>query len=344
MIAVLPVAASLAQNIAPAALGVSAAAHAAGPTAAPPTNSMLAQLHAERVARRAASTAASSTAAAGPSNSAAAGANARGATPPGATILSYNVWFREDVALQARVKGISDQIMAASPDVICLQEMTPLIHVLLSQEPWWPRYSALPGPAEVEAAGSYFTMLLWRRDRADMDVGGNASIPFGNSRMGRDLKAVNLRIGGLSLRVATSHLESPTGRNQLYSEPRVAQFMEATAVLDKSAQDVVFIGDMNWNEENDGPPRLPSGWCDAWTVLHPGDPGYTYDAQSNAMLRKYKNPLRLRLDRAFCKLQRWDLEDLRIVGRQAIGAARFEGRPVLPSDHFGLVLKLKGKA
>lgn len=98
----------------------------------------------------------------------------------------------------------------------------------------------------------------------------------------------------------------------------------------------------NWSPD-DGMPPLPGGWCDAFVHLHGASgeqEGLTYDARSNPMLRK-GNRLRRRLDRIFCKLRRWRLEGLDMLGRQALPGLQWEGRPVLPSDHFGLLLRLR---
>ena len=65
---------------------------------------------------------------------------------------------------------------------------------------------------------------------------------------GRDLKSLGASVGGgLQLRVATTHLESPTGfaTHQLYSQERIAQCRQALAVLDQAREpDVFFAGDM----------------------------------------------------------------------------------------------------
>lgn len=36
-------------------------------------------------------------------------------------ILSYNVWFREDLEMHSRMKAIGDLIQLHSPDFICFQ-------------------------------------------------------------------------------------------------------------------------------------------------------------------------------------------------------------------------------
>lgn len=60
------------------------------------------------------------------------------------------------------------------------------------------------------------------------------------------------------------------------------------------------------------------------------------------MLQRAKTKFRSRLDRAFCKLDdKWTLERLQLIGMDAIRGEFHKGLPVLPSDHFGLLLELK---
>ena len=87
---------------------------------------------------------------------------------------------------------------------------------------------------------------------------------------------------------------------------------------------------------------LPFFRIDIWKEIHPNDPGYTYDAQRNAMLGKPRG-LRLRLDRAFAKLNSWKVESIEKVGTVAIPDTIHDGKPVLPSDHYGLLVKLGRK-
>jgi hypothetical protein len=55
--------------------------------------------------------------------------------------------------------------------------------------------------------------------------------------------------------------------------------------------------------------------------------------------------LRLRLDRAFCRLRPpWRVDSVEMVGREAIPGESFEGKAVLPSDHYGLLLSLSAAA
>ena len=98
--------------------------------------------------------------------------------------------------------------------------------------------------------------------------------------MGRELciSKVDL-VGGKQLIVATTHLESPCPApptwNQMFSHERVDQAKEALDAL-KGHSNVVFGGDMNWDDKLDGSPPLPRGWCDAWSVLRSEEVVYQF--------------------------------------------------------------------
>lgn len=321
-------------------------------------NQLLACLHAERAARagRAASRGGGATLAAKAQVQEPKAATSSAETDAGKdqtiSIMSYNVWFREDIALEGRMAAIGDLVVLHKPDVICLQEVTPNIYSIFRAATWWGLYTCSVSPLEA-AARQYFVMQLSR-----LQVQKQSRRPFGNSIMGRELSmgTVEGKGGVAPLLVATSHLESPCPApplwNQMYSPERVAQAHEAFGVL-QGAPDVVFCGDMNWDDAGDGAPPLPPGWRDAWTTLHPGKPGLTYDAVGNPMLGGGR--LRKRLDRAFCHLASYELASMEIIGTRPIPGLTYEKPatvkkrpvvktlPVLPSDHFGLVLKLRTK-
>jgi len=85
---------------------------------------------------------------------------------------------------------------------------------------------------------------------------------------------------------------------------------------------------------------------DVWPELRAGDPGHTYDGPGNGML---SSSFRTRLDRIFVKLADWEAQNIEMVGREAIPGLIYsrmvrgkEKRlPVLPSDHYGLLLRLR---
>jgi tyrosyl-DNA phosphodiesterase 2 len=77
--------------------------------------------------------------------------------------------------------------------------------------------------------------------------------------------------------------------------------------------------------------------------MYPNDPGYTYNTESNAMIKRGPWKLQLRLDRAFLKSNKWTLKSIDLLGKEAIPGVRYDGKAVLPSDHFGLLVKLVAK-
>eukprot|EP00246_Nothoceros_aenigmaticus_P006299 TRINITY_DN1910_c0_g1_i2.p1 TRINITY_DN1910_c0_g1~~TRINITY_DN1910_c0_g1_i2.p1 ORF type:complete len:218 (+),score=39.34 TRINITY_DN1910_c0_g1_i2:70-723(+) len=192
-----------------------------------------------------------------------------GTSPPDATsksivIMFYNILFREDVEVVGRMAAIGELIEEHQPHVICLQEVTIGIYQILKEASWWERYQCSVSES-FASQRPYFAMQLSR-----LPVKAYHRNPFTNSVMGRDLCIAEIDAGKRKkLVVATSHLESPSlAQDQLYKEKRVLQARIAFKYLE-DIPNVVFGGDMNWNDDGDGPPPLPDGWCDAWLQLKP---------------------------------------------------------------------------
>ncbi|KAF2304928.1 hypothetical protein GH714_000516 [Hevea brasiliensis] len=267
-------------------------------------------------------------------------------------ILSYNVWFREDLELNERMKALGDLIQLHSPDVICFQEVTPNIYDIFRQSSWWKAYQCSVAN-EMAYLRRYFCMQLCK-----LPVKSFNSRPFNNSVMGRQLCFVELEVQpNKPLVVATSHLESPCPApptwDQMFSKERVDQVTEATDFLKKNPN-VIFGGDMNWDDELDGQFPLPDGWVDAWTELRPGDNGWTYDTMSNRMLSGNRT-LQKRLDRFVCNLRDFRISEIEMIGMEAIpGLSHIKEKkvrkevmmlklPIFPSDHYGLLLTISGR-
>lgn len=173
--------------------------------------------------------------------------------------------------------------------------------------------------------------------------------------MGRELCIAELEVQpNKPLVVATSHLESPCPApptwNQMFSKERVDQAKEAMNLLKKNSN-VIFGGDMNWDDKLDGQFPLSDGWMDAWAELRPGENGWTYDTKSNQMLSGNRT-LQKRLDRFVCHLRDFRISKIDMIGMEAIpGLSHIKEKkvrkevkmlelPVFPSDHYGLLLTI----
>ncbi|GLI62240.1 hypothetical protein VaNZ11_004835 [Volvox africanus] len=283
-----------------------------------------------------------------------------------ATVLSYNLWFNEDVALLERMRAVGDFIeREGHPDLLLFQEVTQNMVLIFRQQNWFRRYHCSPVPRE----RTYFTLLLARRDTVTLP----AMQPwmekeYNNTCMARSILYTRASVGGRLLVVGTTHLESPVGPGpQQMATQRQEQLVVAVRELEAAAGawgDVLLAGDLNWSDTRDGPVRIPPRWCDAWLSLMPHHPGNTWDPVSNPMLTSHFKGSRL--DRVLCRLSAsgapvagpnnfsggqgggscggWQLGSIKLVGTQALPGLTYEHRgkrlPVLPSDHFGLLVKL----
>ncbi|KAG9439229.1 hypothetical protein H6P81_019394 [Aristolochia fimbriata] len=263
--------------------------------------------------------------------------------------LSYNVWFREDLEMHKRMQALGELIQQHSPDFISFQEVTPNIFDIFRQSKWWSLYKCSVSDA-MAAMRPYFCILL-----SKLPVKSFTCKPFDNSIMGRELCIADINIGlDVKFLLATSHLESPCPGpptwDQMFSKERVAQAKEALDLL-KESPNVIFGGDMNWDEMKDGPIPLRDEWVDAWASLRPEENGWTYDTKANPMLSGNRN-LQKRLDRFLCKLRDFRISHIEMIGQEAIPGVSYikekkvrkEVRklqlPVLPSDHYGLLLTI----
>ncbi|KAB2026853.1 hypothetical protein ES319_D06G249500v1 [Gossypium barbadense] len=268
-------------------------------------------------------------------------------------ILSYNVWFREDLEVHKRMKAIGDLIELHSPDIICFQEVTPMIYDIFRGSNWWKGYrcSISDNTASLRA---YFCIQL-----SKLPVKSFRREPFDNSIMGRELCMTEVEVSGgeTTLVVATTHLESPCPAppkwDQMYSKERVEQAKAAINILENNPN-VIFGGDMNWDDKLDGQFPLTDGWIDAWNELRPAEDGWTYDTKSNQMLSANRT-LRKRLDRFLCKLNGFKVCAVEMIGVEPIPGLSYTKEknvrkekkllelPVLPSDHYGLLLTISSQ-
>ncbi|KAF8720469.1 hypothetical protein HU200_023714 [Digitaria exilis] len=263
-------------------------------------------------------------------------------------IMTYNIWFREDMELSRRMDAIGDLIKHHNPDLICFQEVTPFIYLLMQKSEWWQRYKCLLSQEAI--LKPYFCMQL-----SKVPVEPSECIPFHNSIILRELCIATVSTGEITnLVVATTHLESPCPAppkwDQMYSKERVDQAKKSLEILG-GCRNAILCGDLNWDDKGDGPFPLQDGWIDAWVELKPGDDGWTYDTKANGMLSGNRK-LQKRMDRFLCKLEDFKIDNIEMIGKEAIpGISYFKDKkvrkeiqtiqlPVFPSDHFGLVLTI----
>ncbi|GJN32420.1 hypothetical protein PR202_gb20929 [Eleusine coracana subsp. coracana] len=121
------------------------------------------------------------------------------------------------------------------------------------------------------------------------------------------------------IRLATTQLERPIPPAPMNCLERQAQAMHAIVSLSRSAN-VVFGGDMSWDDATDGPFPRSAGWLDAWTQLKNGSGDWTYDAIWNEEAAAFnghvadQDNMRKRSDRFLCKLKDYKLRNIELIG------------------------------
>ncbi|KAF8031643.1 hypothetical protein BT93_D0758 [Corymbia citriodora subsp. variegata] len=232
-------------------------------------------------------------------------------------ILSYNAWFGKDLEMHKRMKAIGELIQMHSPHVICFQDVTPNIYDIFWLSIWWKLY---------HCSVSVIVLL----ELCD----------------GRELCIVKVEVKRKKpLTIAASHLKSPCSAppkwDQMRSKERLDQAKEAMDYLGKHPN-VILRGDMNRDDKSDG--RFPL--CDEW--------GWMYDTKSNSALSA-NCTLQKRLDWFLCNLHEFKITSIDMIGREAIASLTYckEKKvrkeltnlvlPVLPSDHFSLLLTIGSK-
>lgn len=254
--------------------------------------------------------------------------------------LTFNIWFSPH-EMAKRMEAIAGIIAARQPQVVALQEMTDIHWAECMKHQAFRVYHWSPPPQN----GGYYTML----GCLEGFVAPPERFPFEVTMMERDLLVAEIRVAGLPpFLFGTSHMESLNSfkarREQMgESFNRLAQL--GMACPTQRVEDMIFCGDTNINEQVDGVVKPPRPWQDAWFALRQGDPGYTFDVARNGMMARMDgwardNRAQLRFDRFWTRLKNFQLEDIELVGVEALAGDRDPG-PIWPSDHFGVLLTVK---
>ncbi|KAL6840635.1 hypothetical protein ACP4OV_029499 [Aristida adscensionis] len=164
------------------------------------------------------------------------------------------------------------------------------------------------------------------------------------------------------IRIATAQLERPDRPSTMYCMERYVQAEHAVAAL-SSAENVVFGGDMSWDDHTDLPFPLASGWVDAWNAAPVKGKAYI-DGINNGNTCEgdwierigvgvggspsgWIGP-RKRSDRFVCKLRDYELKGIELIGRYDQAGAgvqyyqldRKDNFEFRPSCHDGLILTI----
>ncbi|KAF7033019.1 hypothetical protein CFC21_044146 [Triticum aestivum] len=269
--------------------------------------------------------------------------------------MTYNVWSRDDVVVYERMKVIGDLVRQHSPDVIFFQEITPYIHLIFESFPWWDDYHCSPVPPEKQTVNHHFCLMKFFLQLSKLPMESYARWKFGTSPTGKCYLEADITPGSMKpIRIATTQLECPMPPASMHLRDRYMQAKHAVSAL-SSGDNVVFGGDMSWDDKADMPFPLHAGWCDAWEKLKCGTGGdsWTYSSLWVEKPREFGGfefpHLYKRSDRFLCKLQDYTLETIELIGVGHLEIYcyhkdRSNGHfKIMPSCHRGLVLTIVPK-
>ena len=239
------------------------------------------------------------------------------------TVATFNIWF-DDYHAQQRYQAIADLLGERTPDVIVLQEVTPVaLDTFLEQA--WIREAYLTASVVGGGTGNYGMLML---SRVPIVRATYSQLP---TRQTRGFLEAELALDGTRQIVCCVHLDSGKSSARL----RGWQLRRIFRAL-RTAENALVLGDFNMRDtENE---RIGAPFCDVWPALRPDDPGYTENTSINLMRFDARNKKRhVRFDRVLLKGTRWRAAGIELLGTQPISP---ELPRVFPSDHFGVECRL----
>ena len=252
-----------------------------------------------------------------------------------------NSTFSDGQTFYIRMQAVCDLIVSNSPDIVCLQEVTPWgLDILKRQEVLKMIYTFSP-----YSVGRYGVVVLVKRSFGGTPEFRQVELP---TRMGRTLVSVEFLINGEKLLVCTAHFESLSNR-----EVRREQLLAAARAM-AGYPSAMLMGDFNFCSyrnfqgdedktglENDVLVEALPDFIDLWPVLHNGISGsgentlgYTFDSEANGNIRK---PERMRYDRILHRVNPRGLVTARSIA--LVGTRPIPQIGVPPSDHFGILAR-----
>ena len=237
--------------------------------------------------------------------------------------ITWNVWFNH-WHRELRRQALWAELGARRPAVVCLQELRPDDLAGPELRAWRDRGDWISD----DRIDTYDVLILSRRAVHEFD---RLALP---SVMGRRLVIARLAVDP-PLTIATVHLESTAAM----TATRCRQLAAITAFL-ADEPEVLLMGDMNFPAGDTPEAAQLAGFTDAWSLVHPDDPGFTVDSEVNEMRGAIKpGGKRARIDRVFHRGERWQIAAIERLGMTPC-ALDPPLPPVFISDHFGLQLDL----
>lgn len=242
-------------------------------------------------------------------------------------VITWNLLFdRYDAEIlrsDERWQDALDRLAVENAQVIALCEVVPGMYTRILAQPWVRSYAVSHAPATPHLA-PFGQVIL-----SKLPMSGAHIIELASRRKAI---AVTLEAGDRTLGVVAIHLSSDKSDDAVAR--REAQLGGVLAHLAATPRDAwIIAGDFNASPETFAPRLAAARAIDAWEVVRPSEPGFTFDAVANTLAAATSSTGRsTRLDRILTI-------DLAATATRLIGTEPGRtGHP--PSDHYGVLAEL----
>lgn len=250
------------------------------------------------------------------------------------TVLSLNIWF-DEYCIMERTNALLACIYKYNPDVICLQEVRPIIYEKLIKNLKKYEYHY---PKNIKY--NYGCVIF-----SKYKISKCATIPFKKSNMGRELIIAKIDYQNKEIVICTTHLESEFNKDSP-NFIKADQIDESFNVLENIYQqyrNVIFCLDSNLTAEDEisliFPFNQKNNWNDAWILKGNETNKYTFDGKKNIFLKHRKCRYRSRLDRIIFKSDNCELLTFNLIESASDCILSY----MSPSDHFCITGKFEIK-
>jgi len=258
--------------------------------------------------------------------------------------LTINVWGKIDSFLhpnmpdeKQRMDAILDTIETHLPDLLCLQEVTSSIFVVLHTRLVQLGYATPNTDPIIEFSTlTYFhTCQFDYKHYKQCFLSNDSETKTAAIQRSQHFGIVILEHKNTKrhLSFATFHL--PSGVQ--YSKERLLFFMHYLQEIQMLCLPWILAGDTNFtfHQEEELRKHVTKNVCDAWEEIgKPMDKRSTYDPQKNTNLQNKRRSIHpgSRFDRIFFERGTMQISDFQLVCTNAICDANKH-----PSDHFGII-------
>lgn len=244
-------------------------------------------------------------------------------------LLTYNIWF-SDLLINKRLNKLINIIQINNPDVICLQEVRRDVLAILVNK--LNKYIYWETSLRED---KYYGIAIFSK----IKILSKGIYKFKNTKMDRHFIKIKINYNNQNINIITTHLESEFLKksNSKYEESlkksnKYLQFYNLINFFENKNTSIL-CGDFNISNNDDKFFILNNKWNDAWIIDGSQiEKKNTFDSSKNMYLNSKSN-YKSRLDRIY-----YNSSKIKQINFNLIGNYKDD---IIPSDHFGLLLKIE---